>query len=91
MDQAPESRFGLRFSACGVLDLCHVRNVKKLDQVNCAKLIYIQSTRVDRWKNKFDGKILVEIFGGNVFCGNFCWKIVMEIFWWKIVMENFWW
>ena len=63
MDQAPESRFGLRFSACGVLDLCHVRNVKKLDQVNCAKLTYIQSNRVDtdRWK-----KILVEIFGGNV-------------------------
>ena len=40
MDQAPESRFGLRFSACGVLDLCHVRNVRKLDQVNCAKLKY---------------------------------------------------
>ena len=50
MDQAPESRFGLRFSACGVLDLCHVRNVKKLDQVNCAKLTYIQSSCVDRWK-----------------------------------------
>ena len=55
MDQAPESRFGLRFSACGVLDLCHVRNVKKLDQVNCAKFTYIQSNRVDRWK-----KILLE-------------------------------
>ena len=40
MDQTPESRFGLRFSACGVLDLCHVRNVKKLDQVNCAKFKY---------------------------------------------------
>ena len=55
IDQAPESRFGLRFSMCGVLDLCHVRNVKKLDQVNFAKLTYIQSNRVDRWK-----KILLE-------------------------------
>ena len=63
IDQAPESRFGLRFSMCGVLDLCHVRNVKKLDQVNCAKLTYIQSSHV----NNFGGKSLVEIFDGNLF------------------------
>ena len=81
IDQAPESRFGLRFSMCGVLDLCHVRNVKKLDQVNCAKFTYIQSNRVDVggnkfwWKkfgrnflqNFFGGKCSVEFFGGKFF------------------------
>ena len=80
MDQAPESRFGLRFSGCGVLDLCHVRNVKKLDQVNCAKLTYIQSSRV----NNFGGKSLVDIFGGkslvDIFGGNFFGK--------KVLVEN---
>ena len=81
IDQAPESRFGLRFSMCGVLDLCHVRNVKKLDQVNFAKLTYIQNNRVDRWRKKFGGKSLVEICCGNFFGGKCSVEFLVENLW----------